>query len=169
MRKWIVVLVCLVLFTACSTGKKVSTQEIAERYTGDFSFAARGKTEKDTYAMEGKKNGGSITLSVLEPKELNGLSITMEDGKTKVAFAGMEKEFVTEALPEGAPFRLLETAFTKLQKGELSAEEGGNGLSVFGEAFSGTLSGEDLSLLSLSFPTEKTDFSFSDFAFSEEK
>lgn len=170
MRKWMVFLGCFLLFfTSCSTNETRSTKEIAGQYVKDFSFTAAVVTEKDSYRIEGEKNGMSITVSVKEPKELRGLSITWENEKTKASFEGMEAEFMTEALPESAPFRILGKAFSALQNGAFSVKEGENGLSFFGNGFSGVLQAEDLSLLSLSVPAEKKEFFFSDFKFSEEK
>ncbi len=170
MRKWMPVLVCFFFLTACSTKDTVSTAKIGEQYASGFSTAATVTTEEDTLEMTVTKNGMSITVFVEKPEELRGLSIQSDLGKTKVTFEGMEKEFVTERLPKEAPFRLLGTAFSVLETGEgFSAERTKEGVAVFGDGFSGVLSPEDLSLFSLSFPAEKTEVSFSDFRFSEEK
>lgn len=170
MRKYLAAIGLTLLLTACSAKGTVSTATIGERYAGGFSTAATVTTEEDTLEMTVTKNGMSITVFVEKPEELRGLSIQSDFEKTKVTFEGMEKEFVTEKLPKEAPFRLLGAALSALETGEgFSVERTKEGVAVFGDGFSGVLSPEDLSLFSLSFPAEKTEVSFSDFRFSEEK
>lgn len=167
MRKIIFVFAFFLLFSGCSNVSKVTPQEVAGVYNGDFTAAARVVFGDNEAEITVAKNGMSISIFVTSPAELEGMGIEIFDEHAKISYDGMEQEIKTDSLPEGTPFLLLEKLFDELSDPEdfgLSTENGN--LAAKGEDFSAVLSAEDFSVISAKFPLFETEFAFSEFEFS---
>ena len=167
MRKIIFVFAFFFLLSGCSNVSKVTPQEVAGVYNGDFTAAARVVFGDNEAEITVAKNGMSISIFVTSPAELEGMGIEIFDEHAKISYDGMEQEIKTDSLPEGTPFLLLEKLFDELSDPEdfgLSTENGN--LAAKGEDFSAVLSAEDFSVISAKFPLFETEFAFSEFEFS---
>ena len=160
----------ILLLSACSAQKPVSTAEIADRFSGDFSAKITVETAEDVFQMEATKTGMSIAFSVTDPPELSGLSTVLEDGRATLSYEGISMDFPTERLPAKAPFLQIGTAFSALQdESAFSVEQRKTGLLVSGDGFSALLEPESLALKELVFPAEKSKMTVGDFVFSGKK
>ncbi len=166
MRKFILMLAFLLLFSGCSNPLPVTPQEIAKIYEQDFLASVLVNFGENEAELDVSKNGMSISIFVNYPEELSGMGIEIGDEHAKISYNGMEQEIRKDSLPEGTPFLLLEELFEEISDPEdfvLSTENGK--IAVKGESFSAVLSEEDYSLISAEFPFFDIKFTFSNFEF----
>ena len=167
MKKLALILVFVLLLFGCSNNALPSAEEVAKAYAGDFSTAAKVVFDGNEAEMKIEKNPMSISILLSFPAEISGMGIELFDEHAKITYEGMEQDIKTDNLPEGTPFLLAAELFEELSDPEdfvLSTENGN--IIAKGDDFSAVLSPEDFSLTSAEFPEFKTDFAFSDFAFS---
>lgn len=170
MKKGLTIFFCLLLFSACSSVKPLSTKDVAARYESLVSASVTVETTEDIFRMNVTKNGMSIALFIEEPAELHGLSITKTGDEVTAEFEGMAVAFPAERLPSAAPFLLFCEALEALQTPEsFSVKSQKDGVSASAKRFSGKLDPETLALQTLDFPAEQVRFSFENIVFSEEK
>ena len=170
MKKGLTIFFCLLLFSACSSVKPLSTADVAARYEAFVSASATAETAEDFFQMNVTKNGMSIALFIEEPEELRGLSITETDGEVTAEFEGMTVAFPAEKLPSAAPFLLFCEALETLQApNAFSVKSQKDGVSVTAKRFSAELDPKTAALQTLEFPAEQVRFSLENVVFSEEK
>lgn len=168
MKKIIIAAMLILLLCGCSGAAPMSSAEVATKYQGSFSAAARAEFDNIESEIGVEKNPMSISISILSPEELSGMEIEISDEHAKVTYEGMEQELDIDRLPEGTVFLLLDELFEKLSEpDEFTLSTGEEGISVKAEDFSAVLSKEDFSLISADFPFYGAEFFFSEFSFSE--
>ena len=168
MKKFVLTLAFLILFSGCSNSVSASPQEVAKAYEGDFSSLGTIVFGDNRAEFGVSKNGMSISISLSSPAELSGMGIEIFDEHAKITYNGMEQEIRKDSLPEGTPFLLLEELFDELSDPEdfILSTENENLLADFGD-FSAVLSAEDFSPISANFPAFETKFTFSNFEFKQ--
>ena len=167
MKKLALILVFVLLLFGCSNNTPPSAEEVAKAYAGDFSTAAKVVFDGNEAEMKIEKKPMSISILLSFPAEISGMGIELFDEHAKITYEGMEQDIKTDNLPEGTPFLLVAELFEEFSDPEdfvLSTENGN--IIAKGDDFSAVLSPEDFSLISAEFPEFKTNFAFSDFAFS---
>lgn len=172
MKKFILSMVLITLFTACSNSVTVTSTEVADVYKKDFSVKVLAVFGENETEMTVTKNGMSIGILLNSPDELSGMGIEISDEHAKITYDGMEQEIEINSLPNGTPFLLLKELFEEISNPDefvLSTEN--NCLTARGENFSVIISEDELLMTSAEFPTFETKFTFSEWNFgtSEQK
>lgn len=153
----------------CSAGT-VGTEEVSAEYQRDFSCKVEAAYGGDETEMECERSGASLSFKVTSPKELAGLEIEIEGDKMTAEFEEMKTEINFAALPKGGALRLFKRLVETLAlPDEYEVRQRGGEIIAVGKDFSASLDRGSFGLLSARFPEENTEFTFSDWAFSEEK
>ncbi len=168
MFKKIIVVLSLLLLVSCSA-PALSTEEISTAYQQGFTCIVTAVYGGDETAMEVSKNGANIRFCLVSPEELAGLNMEISGGKMSASFEGMGAELDFDALPESGPLKLFCLIVETLSlPDEFSLGQSGKDIIVIGRNFSAKLDPNGLGLLSAEFPNEETEFTFSEWAFSEQ-
>lgn len=165
--KAVLILAVLVL-TACSRAQPLSTEDVAAAYSGDFACSAVITAAEDEFAVDIEKRGGSIAFTVTAPASMAGLSAVLDGDCAAFDYCGISAAFAADDLPAAAPAMLFCKAAQALSLPNgisLSAEQ--TRIAARFDGFSAELSPDDFSLVRLSFPDEDTVFAIENFRFLE--
>lgn len=168
LKKVFLILLTLAL-VGCSAGT-VSTEEVSAEFQRDFSCKVAAACGGDETEMECERSGGSLSFKITSPEELAGLEIEIEGDKMTAEFEEMKTEINFSALPKGGALRLFKRLVETLAlPDEYEVSQRGGEIIAVGKDFSASLEPGSFGLLSARFPDENTEFTFSDWAFFEEK
>lgn len=168
MKKLFVLFAAILLISGCSENSLPPAENVAKAFEGDFSSSVIMNSGENKTEAKIIKNGMSISISVLSPRELSGMGIEISDEHARISYDGMEQDIKTGSLPEGTPFLLLEELFDELSDPEeFTLGREGDYISVKGEDFSALLSPDDFSIISAEFPLYNAEFIFSNWKFAD--
>lgn len=163
-----VLILSLLVLTACSRAEPLSTEDVAAAYSGDFACSAVITAAEDGFAADIEKRGGSLAFTVTEPKSMAGLSAVFDDEKAAFDYCGISAEFALSDIPAAAPAALFCRAAQALCLPDgisLSAEQ--TRIVARFDGFSAELNPEDFALVRLAFPAQETVFAIENFRFLE--
>ena len=154
------------VLTACSKVLTLSTQDIAEAYSGDYACSAVILAEDDSFNADIEKNGSEITFTVTSPESMAGLCAVLDGENARFSFCGISADFSQNDVPPKALAKLFYLALQSLSLPDgisLNLEQTRAVARCNG--FSAELDKDDLALVRLSFPEENTVFEIENFRF----
>ena len=163
-----VLILSVLVLTACSRAEPLSTEDVAAAYSGDFACSAVITAAEDEFAVDIEKRGGSVAFTVTAPASMAGLSAVLDGESAAFDYCGISAEFAVNDLPAAAPAVLFCKAAQALSLPDgisLSVEQ--TRIAARFDGFSAELDPRDFSLIRLAFPEQDTVFAIENFRFLE--
>lgn len=163
-----VLILSVLVLTACSKAAPLSTEDVAAAYSGDFACSAVITAAQDEFAVDIEKRGGSVAFTVTAPASMAGLSAVFDGESAAFDYCGISATFASNDLPAAAPAMLFCKAAQALSLPDgisLSVEQ--TRIAARFDGFSAELNPADFSLVRLAFPDEDTVFAVENFRFLE--